>query len=128
MSYRNHTKELGIDSDIFQVLRKHFDAVLQRTFANMDAKKCDSADITVKLSVDIATYEDLYREKDGSTQRTLVKKPTFSHKVTSSMKVKDTEEGCFNEDYELVNNGVEFVLVPIMNGQTALDFGEEDDE
>ena len=127
MSYKNHTKQLGIDGDIFEELRKNFDAVLQRTFANMETKKCESADITVKLSIDILTYEDTYREKDGSTQRTLVKKPHFTHKVVSSMKVKDEAEGVVNGEWELAHNGLEFVLVPIMDGQTPLDFGEVDE-
>ena len=117
-------KQLSIDSEVFDELRKQFDEVLQRTFANMETKNCDSADIGIRLSVDIVKYEELYREKGGVTQTTLVRKPVFSHKITSAMKIKDSAEGIFCEDYELAHNGAEFVLVPIKGGQTSL-FEEE---
>lgn len=121
-----HIKQINIQSEVFENLRKQFDEVLQRTLANMETKNCDSAEISVKLSVDIVKFEDLYREKDGAMMTTLVKKPVFAHKVTSAMRIKDSAEGIFCEDYELVHNGLEFVLVPIGSGQTSL--FEEDEE
>ena len=124
-------KQLGIDSEIFDELREHFDAVLQRTFSNMQRKGCDSADISIKLTITVDKFEDIYRDRDGVIQRSMVQKPSFAHKVSAYMKIKDTEQGVFKEDYELVYNGDndEFVLVPIMGDrQTRMIFEEEDEE
>ena len=121
-----HIKQINIQSEVFENLRKQFDEVVQRTLTNMETKNCDHAEISVRLSVDIVKYEDLYREKDGTTMKTLVRKPVFAHKVASAMRIKDSVEGIFCEDYELVHNGLEFVLVPIGSGQTSL--FEEDEK
>ena len=123
-------KQLGIDSEIFDELREHFDAVLQRTFSNMQRKGCDSADISIKLTITVDKFEEVYRDRYGEMQRSMIQKPSFAHKVSASMKIKDTEQGFFKEDYELVYNGDvdEFILVPIMDRQTRMMFEEEDEK
>lgn len=123
-------KQLGIDSEIFDELREHFDAVLQRTFSNMQRKGCDSADISIKLTITVDKFEEVYRDRYGEMQRSMIQKPSFAHKVSASMNIKDTEQGFFKEDYELVYNGDvdEFILVPIMDRQTRMMFEEEDEK
>ena len=130
MNNKLQIKQLGIDSEIFDELREHFDAVLQRTFSNMQRKGCDSADISIKLTITVDKFEEVYRDRDGEMHRSMIQKPSFAHKVSASMKIKDTEQGFFKEDYELVYNGDvdEFILVPIMDRQTRMMFEEEDEE
>lgn len=130
MNNKLQIKQLGIDSEIFDELREHFDAVLQRTFSNMQRKGCDSADISIKLTITVDKFEEVYRDRYGEMQRSMIQKPSFAHKVSASMKIKDTEQGFFKEDYELVYNGDvdEFILVPIMDRQTRMMFEEEDEE
>lgn len=59
----------------------------------------------------------------------MVKKPSFAHKVCASMKIKDTEQGLFKEDYELVYESSigEYVLVPIIDRQTRMLEDDEDE-
>ena len=130
MNNKLQIKQLGIDSEIFDELREHFDAVLQRTFSNMQRKGCDSADISIKLTITVDKFEEVYRDRYGEMQRSMIQKPSFAHKVSASMKIKDTEQGFFKEDYELVYNGDvdEFILVPIMDRQTRMMFEEEDEK
>lgn len=124
-----HMKQLGINSEVFDELREHFDTVLQRTFCNMQSRGCDSADISVKLTITIDKVEGLHADDYGVVRSGMVHKPTFAHKVSASMKIKDTEAGFFKEDYELTYNpGIgEFVLVPILDRQTRMAL-EDDDE
>lgn len=122
-------KQLGINSEVFAELREQFDTVLQRTFCNMQSRDCDSADISIKLTITVDKVEGFYIDDDGVVRSGMVKKPSFAHKVSASMKIKDTEQGFFKEDYELVYESSigEYVLVPIIDRQTRMLEDDEDE-
>lgn len=125
-----HMKQLGINSEVFNELRDHFDTVLQRTFCNMQSRGCDSADISVKLSITIDKVEGLRADDYGVVRSGTLHKPTFAHKVSATMKIKDVEEGSFKEDYNLTYDPSvgEFVLVPILDRQTRMELEDDEDE
>lgn len=122
-------KKIGIDGEMFSDLRTNFDAVLYRTLLNMREKKCDSASISIRISIELDKVSDVYKSRDGIVKRDLADKPIFFHKISSTMKIKDEEDGCFDENYKMELNGAgEFVLVPISDGQMQLYFEDENDE
>ena len=130
MINRFDAKKINIDSEIFDDLREHFNTVLQRTLSNMQTKGCDSAGITVKLAINVEQFAETYRDSDGKPKKRLYQKPSIAHKVSATMKINDTEEGFFKEDYELVydDDRKEFVLVPIVDRQERMAFDEDVDD
>lgn len=130
MINRFDAKKINIDSDIFADLREHFNVVLQRTLSNMQTKGCDSAGITVKLAINVEQYAETYTDTGGKPQKRWYQKPSIAHKVSATMKINDTEEGFFKEDYELFYDDVrkEFVLLPIVDRQERMMFDEDVDD
>lgn len=130
MNNKHTIKQLGINGEVFAELRKHFDAVLQRTLRNMQSRGCDSADISIKLAITVDTVENFHADNEGVVHSEIVRKPLFAHKVSASMKIKDTEQGFFNENYDLVYepNIGEFILVPIIDRQMQLLSEDNEDE
>lgn len=129
MNNKHQIKQLGINSEVFAELREHFDTVLQRTFCNMQSRGCDSADISIKLSILVDKVEEFHKDNDGIVRSEIVNKPTFAHKVCASMKIKDTEQGLFKEDYELIYEPSigEFILVPIIDRQIQMPLENDED-
>lgn len=122
MNNKYQIKQLGISSEVFAELREQFDTVLQRTFFNMQSRGCDSADISIKLAIAVDKVEEYHSDSNGVVQRGMVNKPTFAHKICASMKIKDTEQGLYREDYGLIYDPSigEFILVPIIDRQTQM--------
>lgn len=110
--------KLSIDSDMFLSLRGNFDAVLEKVLQNMQEQKNDTAEINVKLKIEL---QKSYIDVSYNDQREIVK-PVFTHKVTSVLQIKDEQSGSFGGKYELIwdNETEKYILTEIETGQTSL--------
>ena len=127
----NNAFEVTLESEAFSTLKSDFNQVLVKTLANMKKKESEHAEITLKLTIDLAegTAPDFENSTpDYRAERDIVK-PMFSHKVSSLMKIKDEKSGVFSGDYELVwdDEKGSFIIRAINNGQMSL-FDEEEQE
>lgn len=120
MSYieAKHELELSMSSDVFNQFKMDFDRVLSRTLGNMEKHESEEAEISIKLKIDFT--KDLVPDNQVyayNAEREAVL-PTFSHKISSVMKIKDETSGKLGGNYELVwdKETKQYILRPINSG------------
>ena len=110
-------KELRIESDTFEKLRRDADIVLQRALGTMNEK--ESMEGKVTITIDIKLVPDFIPNYDpqvkGETRKIL--KPKFDHKVTSAINIKNEEKGSVNPEMAMVldEQKQEYVLTYVNN-------------
>lgn len=113
--------ELRLDGESFEGLRKNFDKLLQNLIKNMRDTKSEEASISIKIDVKLLTeFIPNYDEVEGFvTGGRDVKKPVFTHKITSAIQVKDDVNGIDNSGKELVwdDETKQWILQPIVGGE-----------
>lgn len=113
------TMDLTMEGELFDELRRNFNIIIQRLIKNMSDTESDEAKISIAIDVKLDTefipeYKD--RKQNGGRD---IKKPTFKHKVTSSMTFKDEESGVRNTEMEVVWDDEQhmYVLKPVMGAE-----------
>lgn len=94
---------LNIDSKVFGSMKESFNAVLKGTLMRMEKFNANEAKITITLEIDLADsqVQDTTRPQYYAERDIIV--PTFQHKVTSSIPVKDEIKGkTGGTGYELI--------------------------
>ena len=110
-------KELRIEADTFEKLRRDADIVLQRALGTMKEK--ESMEGKVTIAIDIKLVPDFIPNYDpqvkGETRKIL--KPKFDHKVTSAINIKNEEKGNVNPEMAMVwdEQKQEYVLTYVNN-------------
>ena len=122
-------KELRIEAETFDKLRRDADIVLQRALGTMKEK--ESMDGKVTITIDIKLVPEFIPNYDpaiqGETRKIL--KPKFDNKVTSAINIKNEEKGSVNPETLLSVALVGFARLDAhVNGQSlfAYDGLEED--
>ncbi len=113
------TMDLTMEGEPFDDLRRNFNIILQRLIKNMSDTDSDEAKISIAVEVKLDT-EFIPEYKDGKQKGGRdIKKPTFKHKVTSAISVKDEESGVRNTEMELVWDEEQkmYVLKPVLGGE-----------
>lgn len=116
---KNGELELTLNSDTFEGVRRSWDIVMQRLMKSMNDTNSDEAKITVSVDVKLDT-EFIPNYVDGKQNGGRdIKKPTFKHKITSSITVKDEASGNNNTEMELVYDEATktYVLKPVLGGE-----------
>ena len=112
------TYVLSLSADTFNAFKMDFDSALQRLLQKMDRLQSDSASINCKISVALtpAPERNFDATREGDTVQ--VMKPSFSHEISTEIKVKDKTTGNLSLvwDEELM----EYVMKDIDDGQTSL--------
>ena len=110
-------KELRIEADTFEKLRRDADIVLQRALGTMKEK--ESMEGKVTITIDIKLVPDFIPNYDpqvkGETRKIL--KHKFYHKVTSAINIKNEEKGSVNPEMAMVwdEQKQEYVLTYVNN-------------
>lgn len=110
-------KELRIEADVFEKLRRDADIVLQRALGTMKEK--ESMEGKVTISIDIKLVSEFIPNYDmeipGETRKIL--KPKFDHKVTSAINIKNEEKDSVNPEMAMVwdEEKQEYVLTYVNN-------------
>lgn len=110
-------KELRIEADTFEKLRRDANIVLQRALGTMKEK--ESMEGKVSITVDIKLVQEYILNFDpnieGETRKIL--KPKFEHKVTSAINIKNEEKGSTNPEMAMVwdEDKQEYVLTYVNN-------------
>lgn len=110
-------KELRIEADTFDKLRRDANIVLQRALGTMKEK--ESMEGKVSITVDIKLVQEYIPNFDpnieGETRKIL--KPKFEHKVTSAINIKNEEKGSTNPEMAMVwdEDKQEYVLTYVNN-------------
>lgn len=113
---------LTMESEAFAALKSDFNQVLRRTLTNMERKESEQAELTLKLKISLEkdSAPDFQQVQYQATRD--IVKPTFTHKVSSVMQIKDEKSGVLGGNYELVwdKDQGDFFMRPIDNGQISL--------
>lgn len=96
----NSNYKLNIDGEAFASMREDFNKVLTRTVRNMEEKDSNTAEITVKLKIEL--IPTFLPPTSSADEGRAVIKPKFEHKVSSVMNTKFEESGSLKGEYELV--------------------------
>lgn len=110
-------KELRIEADTFEEMRKDVNIVLQRALGTMKEK--ESMEGKVSITVDIKLVQEYIPNFDpdieGETRKIL--KPKFEHKVTSAINIKNEKKGSTNPEMSMVwdEDKQEYVLTYVNN-------------
>lgn len=108
-------KALNFDSDTLGNAKRDANFVLQRLLGNMVEKGSTNGSLTLKIDVSFAQEYILnYDPKiDGESRK--INKPSFKHKVTSTVQIKDEKVGIMYTEMELAfdESSGEYVLQPV---------------
>jgi len=110
-------KELVIEADTFEKLRRDTNIVLQKALGTMKDK--GSMDGKVSIALDIKLVREFIPNYDpdieGETREIL--KPKFEHKVSSAINIKNEEKGSTNPEMAMVwdEDKQEYVLTYVNN-------------
>ena len=112
------TYVLSLSADTFNAFKMDFDSALQRLLQKMDRLQSDSASINCKISVALtpAPERNFDATQEGDTVQ--VMKPSFSHEISTEIKVKDKTTG--NRKLVWDEELMEYVMKDIDDGQTSL--------
>lgn len=85
-------EEMSITSPAFNTVREAFDVALQRLLKKMEKSKMDEGQIALNITV---TNEDVFTDGDAELGDTdgPEKKPVLKYKITTTVPIKDTDDG-----------------------------------
>lgn len=110
-------KALDFDSDTLGNAKRDVNFVLQRLIGNMVEKGSANGSLTLKIDVSFTQqYIPNYDPKvEGESRK--INKPSFKHKVTSTVQIKDEKAGNMDTEMELAfdEDSGEYVLQPVAN-------------
>ena len=98
----DNTKELFLEDETFGSARENFNIVLQKLFKSMIDSESSEGSITLKVDVDMEKEYIPNNDPDIKGETRLVHLPRFTHKVTSTITVKEERKGIQNPNMELV--------------------------
>jgi hypothetical protein len=118
----NETLELNLNGDTFAALKSDFNRVLKTTLRNMEEKRGHTAEVTLKLKIELEETQVPNHEIVAYEAMRDILIPAFTHKVSSVISIKDETTGMLFGHYELFfdRNAVEYVMRPIEDGQTSI--------
>ena len=93
-------KELDFNSDTFANVKRDMNFVLQRLIGNMLEKGSTNGSFTLKIDVSFTQeYIPNYDPKvEGESRK--INKPSFKHKVTSTVQIADKKDGNMDTEEE----------------------------
>ena len=91
-------KELRIEADTFEKLRRDTNIVLQKALGTMKDKGSAEGKVSIALEIKMVRefIPNFDPEIEGETREIL--KPKFEHKVTSAINIKNEEKGGVNPE------------------------------
>ncbi len=90
-------KPITMESDTFEKLKHDMTTALNKLLNKMRVYRSEKAALTVKLTVSLNDTE-----LDSGNEGTV---PTFEHKVTSTVQIKDETTGKLDGEYVLEEDG-----------------------
>lgn len=110
-------KALDLDSDTLGNAKRDVNFVLQKLIGNMVEKGSTNGSLTLKIDVSFTQeYIPNYDPKvEGESRK--INKPSFKHKVTSTVQIKDEKAGSMDTEMELAfdEDSGEYVLQLVAN-------------
>lgn len=98
----SNEKELYLEEETFDDAREDFNIVLQKLFKNMLEAESDEGKITLNIDVSLKRETIPNSDPDVKSETREIALTSFSHKVTSTVQVKNEMKGSKNPNMELV--------------------------
>lgn len=119
----NKTFELDLNTDTFKRFKDDFNKILSSTLREMEQRKVNEADISVKMSIKLTDLYFANIDKDCTV-------PDFTHKITAKMQVKEEIGGRLNGVFDLKQDEEtgRYYLEAIRDNQTTMFDDEEIEE
>lgn len=88
-------ENLSLENDVFEQMKQDFDAILNKTVADMENKYTEDAAITLKLF--ITAYRQQETDEEGNTFENVY--PSFKYDISSVMQDKTKIAGAVSGEY-----------------------------
>lgn len=110
-------KALDLDSDTLGNAKRDVNFVLQKLIGNMVEKGSTNGSLTLKIDVSFTQEYIPNYDPKVEGERRKINKPSFKHKVTSTVQIKDEKAGSMDTEMELAfdEDSGEYVLQPVAN-------------
>ena len=120
--------ELLITDDIFTGLRTNFNMILRKTLFTMQSKDSDGGEINLKLKIAL-NHNILEFDNNvfGKEMKEYIN-PSFEHKITSSIHIKDETSGKICGKYELISENGMYYIQELENPQRSFFDNMEENE
>ena len=112
-------KPITLESDTFRRLKHDLTKAMQCLLANMEKYRSDEATLTCKIKIST-------EEKDLGQGDELV--PSFTHKITSTVQIKDERTGALMGDYALEKDKTGSYALKVYTEQLEMFDDEDADE
>ncbi len=122
--YNATEHEISIKADTFEGFRTDFDTIINQALNNMRDQGLDTADVTVKFTIETVERE-VENPMNAYQHRTAIV-PTFKHKISCVLKHESKIDGTMADNRELVWDEVskKYVLVDIQSAQMNMFDGQ----
>lgn len=114
------TKDIYLESEIFQEARDNFNVALQKLLKTMTDK--DVSEGNISLGIDLRLVSEYIPTNalgggTGEAETRLTHKPIIDHKVTTKLTLKNELKGTYTSQMELVYDEdlKKYVLKPVIN-------------
>lgn len=120
-------KKLDFNSDTFQGMLQDASFVLQRLLGNMIEKGASEGSMNIKLEVDLKEQHIADYTSEHEKRERLARKPIFTHKVTSTVQIKDEKKGNLDTEMELRfdEDTGEYIMAPIVDTEQKTIFDSD---
>jgi hypothetical protein len=116
---------IDIDSAVFSSLLGDLNGEIQRVIKKVFEGEFESGEISVKLNIEIPDAFKTYARTDDFgdlvNETYKYRRPSFEHKVTSTLKKKYEQKGEFGGEREVVFLDGEFVARPLKQEQMSIE-------
>ena len=116
---------IDIGSPVFNCLLQDLNEEIQRCIKNVYEEKFEAGEISIKLTIEIPDdYKTVGRNNAfGELVNDTFKyrRPKFEHKITTTLKKRYKQEGCFTGEREVVFEDGKFITVPLKNPQVTIE-------
>lgn len=117
--------EISIKADTFEGFRTDFDTIINQALDNMREQGLDTADVTVKFTIE-TTEREIENPMNAYEHRKAIV-PTFKHKISCVLKHESKIDGAMADNRELVwdEDTGKYVLVDIQTAQMNMFGGQQ---
>lgn len=119
----NRVLDIDIESPVFDAMLSDLDEEIQRVIKSVYNGEFASGEISLQLDLKIReAFKEIPKEDDNGdmvNELYKYKKPTFEHKITSTLKKQYKSEGCYEENKEVIWDEIEdkYVVQPLADPQ-----------
>lgn len=111
-----------MESMIFNAMRQDLNEEILRGVKNVFDEKFESAEISLKINLEIPNAYETFRKVDKETGEEMsevfkYRKPVFKHNITTTLKKQFKQDGTYTEARDIQFEDGRYIAVPVKQAQ-----------